>query len=117
MKRLGIETPITLLNEHNETGQTTVLLKSLKQGKTLALISDAGTPAISDPGLILVNKCIEENLSVHSIPGPSAVTSAVSVSGFSDQYLFYGFLTKKKNELNNLNLKNISSKILSDFEY
>jgi len=56
--------------------------------------------------LILVNRCINENLSVHPIPGPSAVTSAVSVSGFSDQYLFYGFLTKKENELDKV-LKNL----------
>ena len=55
---------------------------------------------------MLVNKCIEENLSIYPIPGSSAVTSAVSVSGFSDQYLFYGFLTKKKNELKNI-LKNL----------
>jgi 16S rRNA (cytidine1402-2'-O)-methyltransferase len=68
----------------------------------VSLISDAGTPTISDPGMILINKCIKENLNVCPIPGPSAVTSAVSVSGFSDQYLFYGFLTKKKNELNNV---------------
>jgi len=72
------------------------------------LISDAGTPAISDPGMILVNKCIEENLSVYPIPGSSAVTAAVSVSGFSDQYLFYGFLTKKENELENV-LKSLCS--------
>ena len=57
------------------------------------------------PGMILVNKCIEENFNIYPIPGPSAVTSAVSISGFSDQYLFYGFLTKKENELNNV-LKN-----------
>ena len=53
-------------------------------------------PAISDPGLILVNKCIDENLSVHPIPGPSAVTSAVSVSGFNDQYLILWFFDKKR---------------------
>ena len=75
------------------------IIDSIKKNKVISLISDAGTPTISDPGLILVNKCIDENLSVHPIPGPSAVTSAVSVSGFSDQYLFYGFLTKKENEL------------------
>ena len=66
------------------------------------MISDAGTPTISDPGMVLVNKCIEENLSIYPIPGSSAVTSAVSVSGFSDRYLFYGFLTKKENELENV---------------
>ena len=66
------------------------------------MISDAGTPTISDPGLILVKKCIDENLNIFPIPGPSAVTSAVSVSGFVDKYLFYGFLPKKKNEIKSI---------------
>ena len=90
-----------LLSYHkfNEKKICSTVIDSLKKDNVVSLISDAGTPTISDPGLILVNKCIDENLSVHPIPGPSAVTSAVSVSGFSDQYLFYGFLTKKENEL------------------
>ena len=82
------------------------IIDSIKKNKVISLISDAGTPTISDPGLILVNKCINESLSVYPIPGPSAVTSAISVSGFSDQYLFYGFLTKKENELDKT-LKNL----------
>ena len=82
------------------------IIDSIKKNKIISLISDAGTPTISDPGLILVNKCINESLSVYPIPGPSAVTSAISVSGFSDQYLFYGFLTKKENELDKT-LKNL----------
>ena len=82
------------------------IIDSIKKNKVISLISDAGTPTISDPGIVLVNKCIEENLSIYPIPGSSAVTSAVSASGFSDQYLFYGFLTKKKNELKNI-LKNL----------
>ena len=72
------------------------IIDLIKKNKVISLISDAGTPTISDPGIVLVNGCIEENLSVYPIPGSSAATSAVSVSGFSDQYLFYGFLTKKK---------------------
>ena len=82
------------------------IIDLIKKNKVISLISDAGTPTISDPGIVLVNKCIEENLSIYPIPGSSAVTSAVSASGFSDQYLFYGFLTKKKNELKNI-LKNL----------
>ena len=84
------------------------IIESIKKNKIISLISDAGTPTISDPGMILVNKCIDENLSVYPIPGSSAVTTAVSVSGFSDQYLFYGFLTKKEKELKNI-LKNLCS--------
>ena len=82
------------------------IIDLIKKNKVISLVSDAGTPTISDPGLILVNKCINESLSVYPIPGPSAVTSAISVSGFSDQYLFYGFLTKKENELDKT-LKNL----------
>ncbi len=82
------------------------IIDSIKKNKVISLVSDAGTPTISDPGLILVNKCINESLSVYPIPGPSAVTSAISVSGFNDQYLFYGFLTKKENELGKT-LKNL----------
>jgi len=87
---------------------TNKIIESIKENKVVSLISDAGTPTISDPGAILINKCVEENLSIYPIPGPSAVTSAVSVSGFSDKYLFYGFLTKKKGELENV-FKNISN--------
>ena len=93
-------------HKFNEKKVSNKITDSIKKGKIVSLISDAGTPAISDPGVILVNKCIDENLNVHPIPGPSAVTSAFSVSGFSDQYLFYGFLTKKENELESV-LKNL----------
>ena len=78
------------------------IIESIKDNKVVSIISDAGTPTISDPGIILINRCVDENLNIYPIPGPSAVTSAVSVSGFSDKYLFYGFLTKKKGELENV---------------
>tara|TARA_Y100000590_G_scaffold285935_1_gene321723 strand:+ start:714 stop:1565 length:852 start_codon:yes stop_codon:yes gene_type:complete len=99
-----------LLSYHkfNEKKVSDKVIDFIKENKVISLISDAGTPSISDPGMVLVNKCIEENLAVHPIPGPSAVTAAVSISGFSDKYLFYGFLAKKENELNNI-LKNISN--------
>ena len=89
-------------HKFNEKKISNKIVNFIKNNKVVSLISDAGTPSISDPGMILVNKCIDENLNIHPIPGPSAVTSAFSVSGFSDQYLFYGFLTKKENELNNI---------------
>jgi len=90
------------------------IIDSIKENKVISLISDAGTPTISDPGIVLVNKCIEENLNVYPIPGSSAVTSAVSVSGFSDQYLFYGFLSKKINKVENIfkNLQNLDCSIV-----
>ena len=101
-----IKSKLMPYHKFNEKKVSNKITDSIKKGKIVSLISDAGTPAISDPGMILVNKCIDENLNVHPIPGPSAVTSAFSVSGFSDQYLFYGFLTKKENELESV-LKNL----------
>ena len=101
-----IKSKLMPYHKFNEKKVSNKITDSIKKGKIVSLISDAGTPAISDPGMILVNKCIDENLNIHPIPGPSAVTSAFSVSGFSDQYLFYGFLTKKENELESV-LKNL----------
>ena len=102
LSHLQIESTLWSYHKFNEKKVSKSIIESIKKNKIVSLISDAGTPTISDPGMILINKCIKENLNVCPIPGPSAVTSAVSVSGFSDQYLFYGFLTKKKNELNNV---------------
>ena len=95
-------------HKFNEKKISNKAIDCIKKNKIVSLISDAGTPAISDPGSILVNKCIDENLDVYPIPGSSAVSAAVSVCGFSDKYLFYGFLTKKKNDLNKV-LKNLSN--------
>ena len=89
-------------HKFNEKKVSNKIVDYIKKNKVISLISDAGTPSISDPGMVLVNKCVEENLIVHPIPGSSAVGAAVSVSGFRDKYLFYGFLTKKENELNNV---------------
>ena len=102
LSHLQIESTLWSYHKFNEKKVSKNIIESIKKNKIVSLISDAGTPTISDPGMILINKCIKENLNVCPIPGPSAVTSAVSVSGFSDQNLFYGFLKKKKNELNNV---------------
>ena len=102
LSHFQIKSKILSYHKFNEKKVSNYVIESLKKNKIISLVSDAGTPTISDPGIILVNKCVEENLSVYPIPGSSAVTSAVSVSGFNDQYLFYGFLTKIKNELENV---------------
>ena len=73
-------------HKFNEEKVSNKIINYIKNNNIISLISDAGTPTISDPGLILINKCIGENLKVYPIPGPSSVTAAVSVSGFSDQY-------------------------------
>ena len=78
----------------------------------MSLISDAGTPLLSDPGRLLVNQCIEKNIKVIPIPGPSSIIAAFSVSGFRDQFLFYGFLPKTENELEKI-LLSLSTKSFS----
>ena len=108
LSHFQIKSKLLPYHKFNEKKVSSKVIDSIKKDKIVSLISDAGTPAISDPGMILVNKCIDENLEVHPIPGSSAVTSAFSVSGFSDQYLFYGFLTKKENKLESV-LKNLSN--------
>ena len=103
-----IKSKLFAYHKFNEKKISGKVIDLIKDNKVVSLISDAGTPTISDPGMVLVNKCIEEKLNIYPIPGSSAVTSAVSISGFSDKYLFYGFLTKQKNELENI-FKNLSS--------
>jgi len=86
-------------HKFNEKKVSDKIINLLKDNKIISLICDAGTPTISDPGMILVNRCVNENLNIYPIPGPSAVTSAISISGFKEKYLFYGFLDKKEKEL------------------
>ena len=96
-----------LISNHkfNEKKNIKKIMQFLMEKKIISLISDAGTPTISDPGRILVQECIKNNINIYPIPGPSAVTSAVSISGFSDKYFFCGFLPEKKGEINNLFVK------------
>ena len=96
-----------LLSNHkfNEKKNIKKIMQFLMEKKIISLISDAGTPTISDPGRILVQECIKNNINIYPIPGPSAVTSALSISGFSDKYFFCGFLPEKKGEINNLFVK------------
>ena len=90
-----------LISNHkfNEKKNLVKIIEHLKSGKIISLVSDAGTPSISDPGSVLVNECINNEIRVVPIPGPSAVSTAVSISGFSDKFLFYGFFPDKKNFL------------------
>ena len=91
-----------LISNHkfNEKKNLQKIIEILKTEKIVSLISDAGTPAISDPGRILINECIKKNINVYPCPGPSAVSAAISISGFYDQYYFYGFFPEKKGEIN-----------------
>jgi len=92
-----------LISNHkfNEKKNVVKIIEYLKSGKIISLISDAGTPSISDPGLIMVNECINNGMKIFPIPGPSAVSAAVSISGFSDKFLFCGFFSDKKQQLSN----------------
>ena len=86
-------------HKFNEQKELQKIIEYLNGGKILSLISDAGTPILSDPGLLLVKTCIKNKIEIFPIPGPSAITAAVSISGFDDKFLFYGFLPKTENDL------------------
>ena len=91
-----------LISNHkfNEKKNLQKIIEILESDKIVSLISDAGTPTISDPGRILINECIKKDINVYPCPGPSAVSAAISISGFYDQYYFYGFFPEKKGEIN-----------------
>jgi 16S rRNA (cytidine1402-2'-O)-methyltransferase len=93
-----------LISNHkfNESKNLNKIINLLKSGEIISLISDAGTPSISDPGAILVNECVKNNIRITPIPGPSAVATAVSISGFSEKFIFYGFLPEKKQAIANV---------------
>ncbi len=95
----NIKTQLVSFHKFNERKKTKDIIKDLKNGKIISLISDAGTPAISDPGKILVKECIVNNIPVTPIPGASSVITSLSISGFSDKFFFYGFLEEKKSKL------------------
>ncbi len=99
LNHLKIKKRLISYHKFNEKKQLTNIIEHFNEGKILSLISDAGTPLLSDPGRILVNQCIKKGIAVIPIPGVSSITSALSVSGFSDQFLFYGFLPKTENQL------------------
>ena len=98
-----------LISNHkfNETKNLDKIINLLKLGEIISLISDAGTPSISDPGSILVNECIKNDIKIIPIPGASAVSTAVSISGFSEKFFFNGFLPDKKQSIIN-ELKKLS---------
>ena len=96
LEKFEIKTSLISNHKFNETKNLTKVLNILKDDKLVSLISDAGTPGISDPGAVLINECVKQNIHVIPLPGPSAVTTAVSASGFNEKYLFYGFFPEKE---------------------
>ena len=107
LKDLGIKNKLLSYHDHSNVSKINYFLKLLKEGASLAIISDAGTPLISDPGYELVAKAIDEKIKVTSIPGPSAVISALISSGLStNSFVFEGYAPKKKGQLETF-LKNL----------
>ncbi|MDA9615851.1 16S rRNA (cytidine(1402)-2'-O)-methyltransferase [Candidatus Pelagibacter sp.] len=99
LDRYEIKSKLISNHKFNEKKNLSKIIEILKADCIVSLISDAGTPAISDPGAILVNECINNKIDIFPIPGPSAVSSAVSISGFNEKYFFYGFFPEKNNKL------------------
>ena len=99
LNKYGINSILISNHKFNEKKNITKIINYLKTGKKISLISDAGTPVISDPGSILVNECIKKKINIFPIPGASAVASAISISGFSDKFFFCGFLPDKRQQL------------------
>ena len=95
LNRYKIKSQLVSNHKFNESKNLIKIINLLKSGEIISLISDAGTPSISDPGAILVNECIKNNIKVIPIPGPSAVASAVSISGFSEKFIFLDFYPKR----------------------
>ena len=99
LNHFDIDTPMTSYHEFNKVDKAKTLIGKLKEGQNIALITDAGTPAISDPGEVLVKMCQEENITVTSLPGPAALIVALTLSGLSTRrFCFEGFLPPEKKE-------------------
>ena len=99
LNHLKIKKKLISYHKFNEKKELEKIIEYLNEGKILSLISDAGTPLLSDPGRLLIQTCIQKNIRIIPIPGVSSITSSISVSGFKDQFLFYGFLPKTEKEL------------------
>lgn len=97
LQHLQIKKPLVILNDFNEARAVDSLVERLKTGQTAALVSDAGTPLVSDPGYKLIRKCLEEEIEVDSLPGPSSVTTALTLSGLPpDKFMFLGYFPEKE---------------------
>ena len=99
LDRYEIKSKLISNHKFNEKKNLSKIIEILKSGCIVSLISDAGTPSVSDPGAILINECLINKIDIFPIPGASAVSSAVSISGFSEKYYFYGFFPEKNNKL------------------
>ena len=99
LNKFNIKSKLIPYHKFNEKKSLNKIIQYLNEGKILSLITDAGTPVLSDPGNYIINECVKHGIKIFTVPGPSAISAAVSLSGFSDRFLFYGFLPKKEIEL------------------
>ena len=99
-ERYKIRSKLIPNHKFNEKKNLRKILEILKSNSIVSMISDAGTPSISDPGSILINECVSNNINIYPVPGASAVSAAVSISGFSSKHFFYGFFPENKKMLN-----------------
>ena len=114
LEKYKINSKLISNHKFNEKKNLVKIMGFLKSGSVISLISDAGTPGVSDPGLILINECLKNDIEIIPLPGASAVTSAISISGFSDKFFFYGFFPEKLRIINEDlgSLSNINSSIV-----
>ena len=114
LDKYEIKSKLVSNHKFNEKKNLSKIIEILKSNCIVSLISDAGTPSVSDPGAILINECLLNEINVFPLPGPSAVSSAVSISGFSEKFFFYGFFPEKNSELKKdfKNLENLDSSII-----
>ncbi len=102
LNHLKIKKKLISYHKFNEKKQINSVIEHINKGRILSIISDAGTPLLSDPGKLLLNECLKRQFKIVPIPGVSSITTAMSVSGYDDKFLFYGFLPKKEGELENV---------------
>ena len=100
LNKYNISSKLISNHKFNEKKNLVKILDLLNKGSNISLVSDAGTPSISDPGVLLIRECLKNNIEVIPAPGPSAVTTAVSISGFSEKFFFYGFFPEKLKTIN-----------------
>lgn len=99
LREYDVQKPLIEINEHTEEEIADDVIQALKSGKNVALISDAGMPLFADPGILVVQRAIEEKIPVTTVPGPTSIISAISLSGINvERFYFYGFLSAKKDE-------------------
>lgn len=109
LNHYSVDTRLTSYHEHNELTKSQKLVEELKEGKNIALVSDAGTPCVSDPGYRIINQAIKNSIKVVPIPGPSSVFAALAASGLpNDKFLFLGFLPKTKKQIEKLTEQHVN---------